>query len=63
MTTFQPTDRLGAIYAEWTEEFVANPEMSLRLMRWVFEDWQRATPNPRASPTSPQRSAGCQAFW
>jgi epsilon-lactone hydrolase len=46
MTTFQPTDRLGAIYAEWTEEFVANPEMSLRLMRWVFEDWQRATAEP-----------------
>jgi len=46
MTTFQPTDRLGAIYAEWTEEFVANHEMSLRLMRWVFEDWQRATAEP-----------------
>jgi len=46
MTTFQPTDRLGAIYAEWTEEFVANPEMSLKLMRWVFEDWQRATAEP-----------------
>lgn len=46
MSTLQPTDPLGAIYAEWTEEFVANPEMSLRLMRWVFEDWQRATAEP-----------------
>lgn len=45
MTT-QPTDPLGAIYAEWTEEFVANPAMSLRLMRWVFEDWQRVTAEP-----------------
>ncbi|MET0474187.1 MAG: alpha/beta hydrolase [Mycobacterium sp.] len=46
MTTHEPTDPLGAIYAEWTEEFIANPEMSLRLMRWVFEDWQRATAEP-----------------
>lgn len=45
MTT-QPTDPLGAIYAEWTEEFIANPAMSLRLMRWVFEDWQRVTAEP-----------------
>lgn len=42
----QPTDPLGAVYAEWTEEFVANPQMSLRLMRWVFEDWQRVTAEP-----------------
>lgn len=46
MTTLQPSDPLGAIYAEWTEEFLANPEMSLRLMRWVFEDWQRVTAEP-----------------
>lgn len=44
--TPQPTDPLGRIYAEWTEEFIANPEMSLRLMRWLFEDWQRVTTEP-----------------
>ena len=42
----QPTDPLGRIYAEWTEEFIANPDMSLRLMRWLFEDWQRVTTEP-----------------
>jgi epsilon-lactone hydrolase len=41
-----PTDPLGHIYAEWSVEFEANPEMSLQLMRWVFEDWQRATSEP-----------------
>jgi epsilon-lactone hydrolase len=45
MTT-EPTDPLGRMYAEWTEEFVANPEMSLRLMRSLFEDWQRVTTEP-----------------
>lgn len=42
----RPTDPLGRIYAEWTEEFIANPDMSLRLMRWLFEDWQRVTTEP-----------------
>jgi epsilon-lactone hydrolase len=42
----QPTDPLGRVYAEWTEEFIANPDMSLRLMRWLFEDWQRVTSEP-----------------
>lgn len=46
--TIQPTDPLGRMYAEWTEEFIANPDMSLRLMRWVFEDWQRVTTEPTA---------------
>jgi hypothetical protein len=36
----RPSDPLGEIYAEWSVEFDANPEMSLQLMRWVFEDWQ-----------------------
>ncbi len=43
MSMAEPTDLLGQIYAEWTEEFTAVPDMSLRLMRIVFEDWQRAT--------------------
>ncbi len=46
MSINQPQDPLGAIYAEWTQEFIAHPDMSLRLMRWVFEDWQRATAEP-----------------
>lgn len=42
----QPTDLLGEIYAQWTAEFEANPELSLQVLRWVFEDWQRATAEP-----------------
>lgn len=46
MSSNKPTDLLGQIYADWTVEFVAHPDMSLQLMRWVFEDWQRATAEP-----------------
>jgi len=46
MSTNKPTDLLGEIYAQWTVEFLAAPEMSLPVLRWVFEDWQRATTEP-----------------
>ena len=46
MTTPTPTDPLGQAYADWTVEFTAVPEMSLPLMRLVFEDWQRVTAEP-----------------
>lgn len=41
-----PVDPLGKMYAEWTVEFTAAPDMSLPVLRWVFEDWQRATTEP-----------------
>jgi len=41
-----PTDPLGRAYAEWTAEFTSFPGMSLPLLRWVFEDWQRVTAEP-----------------
>jgi acetyl esterase/lipase len=46
MTIPVPTDPLGRAYADWTVEFTAVPEMSLPLMRLVFEDWQRVTAEP-----------------
>lgn len=46
MAALTPTDPLGHAYARWTEEFVAHPDMSLQLMRWVFEDWQSVTTEP-----------------
>ena len=46
MIANSPSDPLGRVYAEWTEEFIAHPDMSLQLMRWIFEDWQRVTDEP-----------------
>lgn len=42
----EPVDPLGKVYAEWTVEFTAAPDMSLPVLRWVFEDWQRVTAEP-----------------
>lgn len=41
-----PSDLLGEMYAQWTAEMSAYPQMSVQLMRMVFDDWQRATAEP-----------------
>lgn len=41
-----PSDLLGEMYAQWAAEMSAHPEMSVQLMRMVFDDWQRATAEP-----------------
>jgi epsilon-lactone hydrolase len=46
MTTPQPQDLLGQIYAQWATEMAAHPDMSEQLLRIVFDDWQRATAEP-----------------
>jgi acetyl esterase/lipase len=46
MTDPQPQDLLGEIYSQWAVEMAAHPDMSERLLRIVFDDWQRATAEP-----------------
>ena len=41
-----PTDLLGQMYADWIVEMTKYPDMSLGLLRIVFEDWARATAEP-----------------
>lgn len=42
----QPTDLLGEMYSAWAVEMNAHPDMSLALLRFIFDDWHRATAEP-----------------
>ena len=46
MSTPQPTDLLGRIYKKWIDELSVMSEVSLPVLRWIFEDWQLATAEP-----------------
>jgi monoterpene epsilon-lactone hydrolase len=46
MTSTEPQDHLGVIYAQWAAEMTAYPDMSTQLLRIIFDDWQRATAEP-----------------
>lgn len=63
MATAQPSDPLGVIYSEWDQEFAAHPEMSIGLMRWVFEDWQRVTSEPSNVRYRESTEGGVPGIW
>lgn len=46
MSSPQPTDLLGEIYAHWIDELGNIPEPTTALLRLLFDDWQRATAEP-----------------
>lgn len=46
MNAPRPTDHLGEVYAEWAVEMGRHPDMSLELLRIMFDDWQRVTGEP-----------------
>jgi len=46
MTSPTPTDQLGELYAQWLVEMTKYPDMSVELLRIIFDDWQRATAEP-----------------
>ena len=46
MNAPEPTDLLGEIYAQWIVEMTRHPDMSIELLRIIFDDWQRATAEP-----------------
>lgn len=46
MSVPQPADLLGRIYKKWIDELSVMSEVSLPVLRWIFEDWQLATAEP-----------------
>ncbi|SJN09670.1 6-hexanolactone hydrolase [Leucobacter sp. 7(1)] len=46
MPSPRPTDALGEVYAEWAVEMDRYPDMSIELLRIIFDDWQRVTAEP-----------------
>lgn len=63
MTRPVPQDLLGEIYAQWTEEMQAHPDMSLQLLRIIFDDWQRATAEAVGVTYAHTEVGGVPGIW
>lgn len=63
MTGTRPTDLLGEIYAEWAVEMARQPDMSLPLLRILFDDWQRATAEPEGVRYKQSAVGGVPGIW
>ncbi len=63
MTQPVPQDLLGEIYAQWADEMQAHPDMSLQLLRIMFDDWQRATAEPEGVTYRHTEVGGVPGIW
>lgn len=63
MTQPVPQDLLGEIYAQWADEMQAHPDMSLQLLRIMFDDWQRATAEPAGVTYRHTEVGGVPGIW
>ncbi|MGF6757462.1 alpha/beta hydrolase [Paraburkholderia sp. GAS42] len=63
MSDLRPTDYLGEIYATWATAIAQHPDMSLDLLRIVFDDWQRATVEPEGVTYNMRNLGGAPGMW
>ncbi|WP_436700699.1 alpha/beta hydrolase [Nocardioides sp. BYT-33-1] len=63
MTQPVPQDLLGEIYAQWADEMQDHPDMSLQLLRIMFDDWQRATAEPEGITYRHTTVGGVPGIW
>ncbi|RAS33158.1 alpha/beta hydrolase [Paraburkholderia bryophila] len=63
MTAPRPTDLLAEIYSQWATEMSRHPEMSVELLRIIFDDWQRATGEPEDVTYSSRTVGGVPGLW
>lgn len=63
MSEVRPTDLLGEIYATWADAMGRHPDMSIDLLRIIFDDWQRATLEPEGVTYQMSRVGGVPGMW
>jgi epsilon-lactone hydrolase len=63
MNAIRPADFLGEIYSTWADAMSRYPDMSIDLLRIVFDDWQRATLEPEGVTYQTSCVGGVPGMW
>ncbi|MBH0119661.1 alpha/beta hydrolase [Rhodococcus sp. CX] len=56
-------DVLRDLYAEWSEIMAANPELSVRLLRSLFDEWHQPTVEPEGVTYREDTVGGVPGIW
>jgi epsilon-lactone hydrolase len=56
-------DHLRALYQDWADRMAADPQMSLPMMRSLFEEWHQPTCEPEGVTYKDETVAGVAALW
>ena len=56
-------DVLRDLYADWSEIMAANPELSVRLLRSLFDEWHQPTVEPEGVTYREDTVGGVPGIW
>lgn len=59
----QGAEFLWSLYQDWSERMAADPEMSVPMLRSLFDDWHQATREPEDVTYREDELAGVPAIW
>ncbi|MBC7268267.1 MAG: alpha/beta hydrolase [Streptomyces sp.] len=54
---------LEALYRDWTARMAADPQMSIAMLRSLFDEWHQPTHEPEDVTYRSDRLAGVEAIW
>lgn len=54
---------LEALYRDWTARMAADPQMSIAMLRSLFDEWHQPTYEPEQVTYRSDRLAGVEAIW
>ncbi len=63
MTISAEAGYLEALYRDWTARMAADPQMSIAMLRSLFDEWHQPTYEPEDVTYRSDRLAGVEAIW
>lgn len=63
MTVSAEADFLETLYRDWSNRMAADPQMSIAMLRSMFDEWHRATKEPEAVTYRSDIVAGVEGIW
>lgn len=63
MTASAEAGFLEDLYKDWVDRMTADPEMSIAMLRALFEEWHQATQEPEQVTYTSETVAGVEGIW
>lgn len=63
MTVSAEAAFLEALYKDWTDRMAADPQMSLAMLRSLFDEWHQPTAEPEGVTYKPDTVSGVEGIW
>lgn len=63
LETSEEAKVLESLYSDWSESMASNPELSIRLLRSIFDEWHQPTREPEDVTYAEESVGGVPGIW